>query len=231
MARKELPSDTWDEIGRRWRMGASESQLSAEFEVSRKAIYNKRTAEGWVRDLKTQLNQAVTAKVARQVASEVAGGATFGGITAIPADPSTMSSEEDAQAVEVLSDVASRIVGEHRGAARRGRQIAARFFDELEFALANRAAIEDAVVAETAEADGDGPAAAAARVKRSQMLRAVSLPVQVAVLRDLSTVLKNLVPIERQALGLDDDKAAPPANVTFNLDMRGRGREPRTIDG
>lgn len=213
-------------------MGASELQLSAEFEVSRKAIYNKRTEYAWVRDLKGQLQQSVVVKVARQVALEVAGdeGATQS-IRVIPAEPSTMTAEQDAAAVEVLSEVASRIVGEHRIAARRGRQIAARFFDELDEAISNRGDIVEEIIADTTEADGEGAAANAARVRREQMLRAVSLPGQVMVLKELSVVLKNLVPIERQALGLDDSKEKPPAAVTFNLNMRGRGREPRTFNG
>ncbi|MNG38877.1 hypothetical protein D3C84_1267350 [compost metagenome] len=36
------------------------------------------------------------------------------------------------------------------------------------------------------------------------MLKAVSLPLHAGVIRDLSTALKNLIPLERQAYNLDE---------------------------
>ena len=40
--------------------------------------------------------------------------------------------------------------------------------------------------------------------KRSAMLRAVALPSHAATLRDLTTALKNLIPLERQAYNIDE---------------------------
>jgi hypothetical protein len=41
------------------------------------------------------------------------------------------------------------------------------------------------------------------------MLKAVSLPAHIVALKDLSTVLKNLIPLERQAFNVDAQPDTP----------------------
>jgi hypothetical protein len=206
-----LPDETWDEIKRRWSTGVSEVQLAADFDTSRASIYNRRTAEGWKRALKAQVKQAVGDKVVQEVAGKVA-------IVATATDPHVM--DGDSLAVEAAATAIVNVMREHRLQVRRGRAIADVLFGQLEEAVANRQAIEEAIELETAQ-DKTG-------VRREQMLRAVSLPAHISALKDLGTALSKFIPLERQALGMDD-KEDDGVQVTFNLDMTGRSREEKVV--
>ena len=224
-----LPDETWDEIRRRWETGASDSMLANAFETSRASIYNRRIAEAWSRDLKAAVNQRVADKVAMDVAGNVAAPLM---VTAVPTDPDKM--DADSLAVEAAAEAIVRVVREHRVDIQRGRALVQTLYEQLHDAIGNRAAIEAAIFEDIAEADDpESRGRGAATQRRAAMLKAVALPAHIGCLKDLSIALRNFVPLERQALGLDDarDKKPPPPSVTLNLNMRGRGREPRTIDG
>lgn len=77
----------------------------------------------------------------------------------------------------------------------RSRAIAEKLFNELEGLIDNADEVEAAIIAETAQ-DKDSH-------RRNAMLKAVSLPSRAATLRELSQVLKNTLPLERQAFNLD----------------------------
>lgn len=90
------------------------------------------------------------------------------------------------------------VIRGHRADISKGRELVDIFSTQLLEAAENRAEIEAAVQEETREDNGPK--------RRNAMLKAVALPAQASVLRDLSTVLKNLIPLERQAFNLDGDR-------------------------
>jgi hypothetical protein len=73
----------------------------------------------------------------------------------------------------------------------RGQRLVSALFGELEEASKNPAAIEEAIEDETAH-DDNGK-------RRSMMLRAVAIPSRAGVIVNLSSALRTLVAIERQA--------------------------------
>ena len=131
----------------------------------------------------------------------------------------------------MAAEVITRALRDHRGYARKGLWLFDILYGQLREAVENRPANEAAIIAETRDADDpESPNYAGARIVRERMLRAVSLPANVSTLKELSISLKNLVPLERQALGLEDGKVDDRPPVTINLDMRGAPRE-RAVHG
>lgn len=53
--------------------------------------------------------------------------------------------------------------------------------------------------------------------RRAAMLKAVSLPSNAGVIRDLATALKHIIPLERQAFGLDEKAGPPPLPLADKL--------------
>jgi len=101
----------------------------------------------------------------------------------------------------VLEGAALQIemVRQHRGDIRSARELALALMKQLQDAAGNREALIDAIH-EFTEA---GP-------KRVAMERAVKLPTHIAAMRDLSTTLRQLIPLERQALGIPDAQPIEP---------------------
>lgn len=91
------------------------------------------------------------------------------------------------------------MIRQHRGDIRGARELALALMAQLEQTAGNRQAIEAAIY-EFSEA---GP-------KRAAMMRAVSLPSHISAMRDLSTTLRQLIPLERQALGIPDAQPLEP---------------------
>jgi hypothetical protein len=97
-----------------------------------------------------------------------------------------------------------QVVREHRTSIGGGQRLVNALFHELEEATMQRADIEAAIEAETG-ADKTGE-------RRARMFRAIALPSRSAVLGSLSSALKTLIGMERQAFNLDEasGKAAAP---------------------
>ena len=91
------------------------------------------------------------------------------------------------------------MIRQHRGDLRGARELALSLMTQLQDVAANRELISQAVH----EATEAGP-------KRAAATRAVSLPSHIAAMRDLSTTLRQLIPLERQALGIPDAQPIEP---------------------
>jgi hypothetical protein len=87
------------------------------------------------------------------------------------------------------------VVREHRRDIKKGRALASMLADQLNSAMVYRDDLQSEIDAETA----DDPA------RRISLSRAISLPAHAAILRDLSAAMKNFIPLERQAFGLDSN--------------------------
>lgn len=180
---EKRPAPDWDAIEREYRAGQlSVSEIGRQHGISHTAINKHAARHGWVRDLSARVRQAVAARlVSEPVSSDKAQGSSFSVETAIDAAA--------ARAVE--------LVRQHRAALRTGRSLVLSLIDELAEASAQRNALVEAIEMETA---GDLDSR-----RRTAMLRAVSLPTRAATVRDLSTALRNLIGLERQAFSLNDE--------------------------
>jgi len=91
------------------------------------------------------------------------------------------------------------MIRQHRGDIRGARELALALMAQLQTVSGNRELFES-VIHEFAPDP----------TKRAAMLRAVSLPTHIAAMRDLSTTLRQLIPLERQALGILDHHPLEP---------------------
>lgn len=168
----------WEAIEREYRAGQlSIVEIGRQHGVSHTAINKRAKRDGWKRDLTKQVQREVSARlVSAEVSPEV-------------------SAANAKEAVDLAAERGVVLVLQHRKALSRSRAIAEKLFNELEGLIDNSDEVEAAIVAETAQ-DKDSQ-------RRNAMLRAVSLPSRAATLRELSQVLKNTLPLERQAFNLD----------------------------
>jgi hypothetical protein len=116
------------------------------------------------------------------------------------------SPEAERAAIEPAVARGVQVVREHRAFIWRGQRLVSALFSELEEASKNRAEIEAAIEEETA-ADDNGK-------RRAMMLRAVALPSRAGVIVNLSTALKTLIALERQAFNLGDAPEREAVEVT-----------------
>lgn len=168
----------WEAIEREYRAGQmSLRAIGLDHGITEGAIRKRAKAQGWDRDLTEKVREAVRTKLVR--------------------DEGTQAHERvpDRDAIETAAQRGASVVREHRKDIKRGRNLASILFDQLASAIDHRPELEDAIWDETV---GDKKPD-----RRNFMLKAVSLPAHATALRDLSTALKNFVPLERQAFNLD----------------------------
>lgn len=167
------PTD-WEAIEREYRAGQlSVSEIGRQHGVSHTAINKKAKAQGWTRNLAERVREEVSARLVSD------------GVSA-------------ANARETVQAAAARgveVVRQHRQDISAGRSMVALLLGQLHDAATSRDAIEEAIYDETRDDDN--------AQRRNQMLRAVSLPGHAGVIKDLSTAMKNLIGLERQAFSLD----------------------------
>lgn len=220
----------WEAIERDYRAGVlSVRELAKQHGISEAYIRKKAKASGWERDLTAKVQEAVRTELVRaEVRSTHA--RTEEGV------------RTEAEIVQTAAAEIAGIVRSHRVGILAGRQLAALLFGQLQNAAEDREAIEEAIMEETADADNrelPKNVQEGARIKRAAMLRAVSLPAHAQTLKDLSTVLKNLIPLERQAFNVDahkpegeDSKEAPvlESMVTAFAAKVAAFRKPKQLD-
>lgn len=171
----------WEAIERAYRAGALSIRTIAERNgISDTAIRKKAKASGWARDLSEQVRKEVRNKLVR---GEVR-------------DEQCANPERDAEIVEEAAEEGARVVRSHRRDIRKATNLADLLMDDLLTTIKRREEIEDAIDEETA-GDTNG-------MRRATMLSAVSLPSNAKTLFQLSSAMKNLQILERQAFGLDD---------------------------
>lgn len=182
----------WEAIELAYRAGAlSVREIAKQHGVTHGAVQKRAKRDGWTRDLSAKVRKAVATQL---VATPVA----------------TVSPATERQAVEAAAATVVQLVREHRRDIQGQRSLAELLKAQLEEAIGNRELIEMAIEEETEVApDAPGYVKAQADQKRKAMLKAVSLPGHVTTLKDLSTVLKNLIPLERQAFNVDGEREAP----------------------
>lgn len=171
----------WEAIERAYRAGALSIRAIAERQgVSDTAIRKRAKAGGWERDLSEQVRKEVRNKLVRGEVRDDQ-----------PANP-----ENDAEIIEEAAQEGATVVRSHRRDIRKATNLADLLMDDLLLTIRKREEIEDAIEDETRE-DKNG-------MRRASMLAAVALPSNAKTLFQLSSAMKNLQILERQAFGLDD---------------------------
>ena len=171
----------WEAIERAYRAGALSIRTIAERNgISDTAIRKKAKASGWARDLSDQVRKEVRNKLVRGEVRE----------------EQCANPERDAEIVEEAAEEGARVVRSHRRDIRKATNLANLLMDDLLTTISKREEIEDAIEAETAE-DANG-------MRRATMLSAVALPSNAKTLFQLSSAMKNLQVLERQAFSLDE---------------------------
>jgi hypothetical protein len=184
----------WEAIERAYRAGALSIRTIAERNgISDTAIRKKAKASGWARDLSEQVRKEVRNKLVR---GEVR-------------DEQCANPERDAEIVEEAAEEGARVVRSHRRDIRKATNLADLLMDDLLTTIKRRDEIEDAIDEETAD-DTNG-------MRRATMLSAVALPSNAKTLFQLSSAMKNLQILERQAFGLDDKEQPGDADDLSKL--------------
>lgn len=184
----------WEAIERAFRAGALSIRTIADRNgVSDTAIRKKAKALGWERDLSEQVRKEVRNKLVRGEVRE-----------AQCANP-----ERDAEIVEEAAEEGATVVRSHRRDIRKATNLANLLMDDLLTTIQRREEIEDAIEDETAE-DANG-------MRRATMLSAVALPSNAKTLFQLSSAMKNLQVLERQAFGLDEKEKTDDADDLSKL--------------
>ncbi len=115
------------------------------------------------------------------------------------------ATQSNTEAVEVAVQTNVALVLEHRSDIRESRSITKAMLTELREATESREDIVEAIELETADDKNTK--------RRAMMLRAVALPSRSSIIVNLSSALKTLVGLERQAFNLD----APPEAQTVQV--------------
>lgn len=179
----------WEAIEREFRVGQlSLRALATKHECTAAAISKKAKEKGWVRDATAEVRERTRAALLTAPRKEEA---KVNGVNSTVNTPT----QED---IEVAVQTNLQVINRHRRDIAKGHDIVSMLFMQLEQAATCREEIENLICEETQEDDNSR--------RRSQMLKMVSLPSHAGVLRDLSTALKNLIPLERQAYNLDEQQ-------------------------
>lgn len=175
----------WEAVEREYRAGQlSVSEIGRQHDVSHTAINKRAKKEAWVRDLAARVRQEVSARL---VSDEV----------------STANAHE---AVDLAARRGVEVVRSHRRDIGRSRDVLGRLIEELDMVTAHRAELEEEIDAFVEIEGGESEAAKArAEKRRAAMHRAISLGSRAGSMLSLSSALKNVVVLERQAFSLDED--------------------------
>ncbi|RRW54373.1 hypothetical protein [Pseudomonas moraviensis] len=179
----------WEAIERAYRAGSFSIRTIAERQgVSDTAIRKKAKALGWARDLSDQVRKEVRSKLVRGEVRNDQGA----------------NCELDAEIIEEAAEEGARVVRSHRRDIRKATNLANLLMDDLLSTIQRREEIEEDIEAETSE-DNNG-------MRRASMLAAVSLPSNSKTLFQLSSAMKNLQVLERQAYSLDEKEKTDEAD-------------------
>lgn len=183
----EAKGTDWQAIEREYRVGQLSLRALAEKHGTTASTISRRAAKfGWVQDASQEVRERTRA--ALLVTAEEGEGAC----NTVASARNTPTRED----IEVAVQTNLAVISRHRKDIGHGHRLVGLLFSQLEEAARHREEIEDEI---ERECSGDETTA-----RRTRMLKTVSLPSHAGVIRDLSTALKNLIPLERQAYNLDE---------------------------
>lgn len=184
----------WESIERSFRAGVlSIREIAKQHAVTEGAIRKKAKGDvgkgvpAWERDLTDKVNAKVRNDLVR---------------TEVRTCNTQDKLRTEREIVESAAATVVQVVREHRRDISRGRDMVSILMRQLGTSAQARDELEGIIDEETKEDS--------TTQRRAQLMRAVSLPVQAGVLRDLSAAMKNLIPLERQAFNISDGADEPP---------------------
>jgi len=173
----ERKAPDWPAIEAEFRVGQLSNRMIAEkHSVSESMIRKKAKAGDWKKDLSDKVRREVRTQLVR---SEV-----------------RTSNASEREIVEQAGITGAQVVRTHRKDVRQASELVALLMGQLTLAADQRVDLEATIELMCKDDETNH------RVAR--LMKAVSLPVHAGTIRDLSTALKNLVTIERQAHNLDE---------------------------
>ncbi|WP_447593554.1 hypothetical protein [Aquipseudomonas campi] len=188
----------WEAIERDYRLGQlSLRALATKHGTTPGAISKKAKAREWVQDASQEVRERTRAALLTEPRKEKTKKETHDGNTVSSAG--NTPTQED---IEVAVQTNLQVINRHRRDIAKGHGLVSMLFQQLECAATSRDELEAFVEEETA---GDENA-----VRRNKLMKAISLPTHAGVIRDLSTALKNFIPLERQAFNLDEQEHEEP---------------------
>jgi uncharacterized protein YjcR len=216
----QLTEEQWEHVQGDYRAGIlSNRAIADKYGVSEGAIRKKIKSHGWTKDLKSAVKHAASRKVAEQTANIVRDSRSTqksGTQYAVSTKKGTHKHHKltDDEVVETNAQLVASVQMSHRKDINASRNIANILFAELQSTTENLDDIENAIIDATS---GDKNI-----LRRNAMLKAVSLPSRASTMRDLSTALKNLVTIEREAYGMNEILPTKPNAELTNEQLDNR---------
>lgn len=174
----------WEGLEREFRLGSMSLRAICDKYGANPGNASRRAKkEGWVQDASQEVRERTRAALITQPRDE--------DNTVVSRDNTPTRAD-----VEVAVQTNLAVITRHRRDIGQGQNIVALLMADLIETASNRAALVEDIDTET-KADENNQ-------RRYKMLKAISLPSNAAVMRDLSTAMKNLVGLERQAFNLDE---------------------------
>ena len=187
----------WEAIEREYRTGQlSNREISRQYDVPESSLRSRAKARKWAKDLSSQVKQKVKENLLRSV---------------LRSDCAT-----DEEIIEVAARRGADIIDLHRDHISKSRESVSLLLDQLVEAATKRVEIEGENEEET---KGDSNLQ-----RRNLMFKAVALPAHSSVAVHLTSALKNLINLERQAYNLGDDdepKENALSEILTDLDIGG----------
>ena len=181
------PTD-WESVKNEFRAGQlSNSEIARQHGISEGTIRKRAKKEGWKKDLRQRVKQAVRTELVRE-----------------PHARTRAEVRTEEEIVETAAQRGAGVIKMHRKDIGCGRAIVGVLFERLAEAAESRGELEEAVREAT---KGD-----ASLTRYNALMKAISLPAHAAVLQQLSLALKLIIQLERQAYSLET-KPADPAPV------------------
>jgi hypothetical protein len=183
MARQKKDVD-WPGLETAYRAGKSFRLLAKEFGISSTRISQVAEENNWTRDLTAVIAEKTKFKLnAANLNTNLNG-----------------KKASEREVVEAAAEVQTNIVLAHRTDISRGRKLTMALFEELELQTGNVELLKD-LAAFMLQDGGD------AQDKRNEVFnKVISLSSRSSTMKTLAESLKNLIALERQAFGIDDNK-------------------------
>lgn len=203
MKKETKPAINWGKVKDDYRAGVfSIREIGRMHALSDGAIRRKARIEGWTRDLAKSVNVQARRELVR---TEVRG-ANAG-----------LAVRTDREIIDVASVTIADVVRGHRRDISRGLALVDMLMHQLTTLTCERDDIERLIELETSE---DKTAE-----RRTKLLKAVSIPINASTLRDLSTAMKNLITLERQAFNIanmESETADPLKELLAHIAAHGQ---------
>lgn len=185
--------------------------LAEEHGITHGAINKRAKRDGWTRDLAKKIKAAADAKVSKAVVSKQ-----------VSAD--TKVTEK--LTVEANAEAVAQVRLAHRADIRKGRDLVAKLWDELT-GVTDQPDLIEAMTLALAQSDNDP--AEREKALRQALARVTSIPGRVGAIKGLAEAMKNLVALEREAWGIDDNKPEKEKEPMSPEEMEAALRDVRAL--